>query len=331
MANKRGSLSKSARVSIGFDKYNNKPGNDVRKTAPRKRVGLIIVLGILLVACMIIGIAYAYSCYREKLEQERKDDFVWKARFELTFMQSDKSVNYLRIRDVRHEGKRLKIDCTVHIPDKKIQVWKDSSIHEVFCSIVAMNQERWDTVFHFLEVAETDVEISFLNQKLAPSHVIPYNQLRTIVSDKQSMGRGLNLFTEYKSREILDYAKQHFKHDRFFHPDSVTVDEDYVYLNLSFDDTYDLGKSYLDTLNINRHFIDNVGEMGSVLDGMLSISSRTERGFAFVYRGRKKHAFYRVGWNKERAYKLYKDYPGLIWQRGRRTNQVRTVLGKGSK
>ena len=328
MVNKRGSLSGNARVSIGFDKYNNETGNNMRKNAPRKRVGLIIVSSVLLVVCLTIGIAYVFSYYREKQEQERKDDFVWRARYELTFMQSDKSVNYLRIRDVRHEEKRLKIDCTVQLPDKKIKVWKDSTIHEVFCSIVAMNQERWDSVFHFLEVAETDVEISFLNQKLAPSHVIPYSQLRAIVADKQTMERGLSLFTEYKSREVLDYARQHFKHDRYFHPDSVTVDKDYIYLNLTFDDTYNLGKSYLDTLKINSHFTDNIGEMGSILDGMLSVSSRTERGFAFVYRGKKKHAVYQVGWNKERAYKLYKDYPGLIWQRGRKTNQVKTVLGK---
>ena len=129
-----------------------------------------------------------------------------------------------------------------------------------------------------------------------------------------------------KALETLDYAKRHFKRDIAFTADSVKIEDKYVALYLSYDDKYSI-EHFLDTTHVNAHFTDDVGEMGSILDNMLEICVRTERGFAFVYTGTRKHKVDRLQWDYSRIGE-YVDAKVIRGLRNdeRQFNSVHTVI-----
>lgn len=317
------------RVSIGFDKYAHEKNTDVLYPQKKTHMGFKIAIYVSSVLALIIGAILLFSYLKDKQEQQRKEYLAWRAMYEMTILQSDKTVNYLRLHKIEYENNQLLLEYLVQIPGKEQHQLNDSTIRSLFYSYMAINPESWDSVFCYLKEAEVNLKLLCVNHKFVPSIVIPYDQLPSITSNKQAIDKWLGMFTILKSKEIFEYAKQHFKGDRYLFIDSVSMTDDYVELNFSFDDSkYRMGDAFLDTTHINRHFTDKVGDMGSILDGIFSICLRTDRGFAFIYKGKKNHIVHRCEWNKERTRELYKEYPGLIMLHGRKTNQVKTIIYK---
>ncbi len=331
MIKKRGASYKGIGLYVGTD-IPELDTDTKQKPRRRKHTILKVALFLVLVAVTAIGIAWTISYLADKREQQRKEDLVWQAIYELIVVESDKTVNYLRLQDVKHEDGHLKLVFLAHIPEIIHTVWVDSTMLSAFSTIVAINQEPWAKVADCLNEAETDIELLYIDRGDAFSLTIHHKKLLEIVSNKQVMESATSKFAKLKSLEILDYARQHFKGDHYLFVDSTSLTKDYICLNLSFDDSkYYLGESYLDTMRVNSHFTDKIGDLGSILDGMLSICSRTDRGFAFVYRGKKKNTVHRIEWNRDRTRQLSEEYPGIIWHHGRKTNQVKTVVTSSSK
>ena len=170
------------------------------------------------------------------------------------------------------------------------------------------------------------MDIRFIYSRDVPS-ILVTPQLLSELADEQAMDGFVETFALLKTDEILDYAKEHFKGDPYLKPDSTTLTNDFVNLYISFDDgEYKMGESYLDTTYVALHYTDQVGEMGSILDNILAICTRTDRGFAFVYKGKKKNTNHRLEWNRERARWAAEYCAKRIWQKDMKTNQVRTAV-----
>jgi len=327
MIKKRGTLYKG----IGLH-YESGPHDADEKTTKERQqnnhTGLKAVALVALVALAATCIFGTVSYYSSKQEEQKKEDLVWKARYELTFIKSDKTVGYLRLYDDEYKDGTLNLGFLVG-PGVEYSEGSDTlGMLDFFLSLLAINQERWDSVFYYLNRAGVGMKVVFYN-KTQTSLYFPDNTLLTLISNEKGMALNLEQFAKYKAEEILGYAKEHFKRDYLLTPDSVSLTDDLISLYLSYDDSkYILGKEFLDTTRVCIHFTDKVGEMGSIFDGMMSVCSRTDRGFAFIYQGKKNHTVHRLVWNKERTRELCKDYPGLIWQYGKKTNQVRTVTTK---
>ena len=135
------------------------------------------------------------------------------------------------------------------------------------------------------------------------------------------------MFTVLKGCEILRYAKMHFQGDVFFNVDSMSLNDKSLLLCLSYDDSKArLGDSYLRMDRVNPHFTDPVGEMGSILDGMLSICTRTNRGFGFVYTAQKSHKVDRCEWTIDEMREIAEANRAKFFVGNRKTNQVKTVI-----
>ena len=159
-----------------------------------------------------------------------------------------------------------------------------------------------------------------------PSICIRYSDLSNIILSDEAQKEGIALFTLLKGKEVLGYALKHFSSDRFFRVEGIEMDNENFYLNLSYDDNVaKLGKTFLDTTEVNMHFRDPVGDMGSILDGMLSICTRTNKGFGFTFKGQKSHKIDRVEWSVEKMRKIAEKNISIPYE-SRKTNQVKTII-----
>ena len=96
---------------------------------------------------------------------------------------------------------------------------------------------------------------------------------------------------------------------------------------MSYNDSKaNLGSTFLNTDKVALHYTDKVGDMGSILNNMLSICARTNKGFAFIYTAQKSHKIQKCKYNAERAKKIYEDTADKLWLDKRETNQVHTVI-----
>lgn len=331
MVKKRGASFGASRLNIGFGHYDDAAEKQLE---PRRRSmkWLKIVALVAFAAVIVAWGGYAYFQFKERQEQERKENLVWKAMYELSVVEGDKTVNYLRLHDTHYENGQLKMDFLVHNPGFRPFLLKDSMIRAMFHSVVALNKEHWATAASYLEEAGVDTELTFIYRDTAPTMIISHRQLAKVIANEELMEAAMADFVLFKTKEVLGYAKQNYKGDSYITPDSTTLTRDYVTLYLSFDDSkYYLDKSLLDTTRVGVHFTDRVGDMGSILDGMLSICSRTDRGFAFVYKGTKKNTTHRLEWNRERTRKILSEYSKRIWHKDAETNRVKSYVVRERK
>jgi len=334
MMKKRGKPQRASQVDIAPVCLAGEAGETGEPRQPRRRdMRWLKTAALAAVAVVVVaGAVYAYLQFMEQKEQERKEDLVWKAMYELSMVEGDKTVNYLRLHDTYYEDGRLKMQFLVHNPGLRPFLFKDSLIRAMFYSVLPLHRERWAAAARYLEEAGVDAELTFIYRDLTSTKVIAHSQLYKTVANDALMEAAVADFAQYKTKELLDYSKLHFKSDNVIFPDSTVLTSDYVTLYLSFDDSEShLGESFLDTTRVGAHFTDVVGEQGSILDGMLSICSRTNRGFAIVYKGSKKNTTHRLQWDRERTRQLLADYSRRIWHKDVKTNQVRTVVRKERK
>lgn len=293
-----------------------------------KRVKTVISVFFIFGVIAVMGCFVAYIGLKKMREREKREDLVWLARCELETLRNDKEVLYLRLKDINYEDNLLKLNFATSISfDEIVEKSKDSLMYKDFMSVIVLNLNKWEKVSQYLKEAQVDLNITYSNNMVEFPFTISYNQLTDMVSDKQLFDEGLEIFVRRKKLEVLEYARSHFKYDRYFQVDSLHINKDFVSLCLTYDDTKaELGHTFLDPNNVPLHFTDKVGEMGSILNNMLSICARIDRGFAFVYTGKKKRKIQSCRRGTEKAKEIYEDTVGKLWLDNRSTYRVRTVI-----
>jgi hypothetical protein len=234
-------------------------------------------------------VGFFFKYLDEENKREERENLVWMARCELETLRNDKEVQYLRLHDMAYKGYLLNLRYNTSISSDEVAMkYKDSLLVKDFMSVIILNPDKWHKVAQYLSEADVDLSITYLSH-VESSFIISWEKLVHMLSDEQLLEEGLELFVQRKKKEVLDYARSHFRNDRYFKVDSLSLNQNFVSLHMSYDDSMaSLGRSFLDTNNVSLHFTDRVGDMGSILNNMLSICARTDKGFAFVYTAKKK-------------------------------------------
>ena len=281
-------------------------------------IGLIFIIG--------LGVLFYLHLEHEKQREER-ENLVWLARCELETLRNDKEVQYLRLHDINYEDNLLKLIYDTSISSNAIATLvKDSLMHKDFMSVIVLNTDIWNNVSKYLSEAGVDLSITY-SSHIESSFIISCEKLSQMLSDEQLFDEGIKLFIQRKKQEVLDYARSHFRNDSYFKVDSLSLCNDFVSLHMSYNDSKaNLGPTFLNTDKVALHYTDKVGDMGSILNNMLSICARTNKGFAFIYTAQKSHKIQKCKYNAERAKKIYEDTAGKLWLDNRETNLVHTVI-----
>lgn len=236
--------------------------------------------------------------------------------------------------DVSCEKDQLRIKF-LYVPlssfDDKYKNEDDKIKYAELMSIVNLHPDKWKAASEYLLKANANVSFTF-SSNIERTINLTSQQFKELLSDKKLHEISEELFLIRKKSETLEYARFHFARDKYFDVDSLSIDEKFVTLHLSHDDSKaQLGPSFLDTTRVSLHFTDKVGRMGSILDNMLSICARTKKGFAFSYYGNKSHKVQRCEWNAEKAMKMHEETADKKWLDNRKTNRVRTVITRTKK
>ena len=292
---------------------------------------------ILLIFIIIILPCLAFYCFiMYKQQREEIENLIWKARIELEPLCNDRTVEYLSMHDVSCESNQLRIKF-LYVPlssfdDKyKNEEGDYKMMYAELLSVINLHPDKWVAASEYLSEANADVSFTF-SSNIERTINLSSQQFKEILSDKKLQEMGEDIFLIRKKLETFEYACFHFARDKYFNVDSLSIDEKFVTLHLSHDDSRaQLGPSFLDTTRVSLHFTDKVGHMGSILDNMLSICVRTNKGFAFSYYGTKSHKVQRCEWSAEKAKEMHEETADRKWLDNRKTNRVRTVITRTKK
>ncbi|MBQ5741238.1 MAG: hypothetical protein IIV53_05240 [Bacteroidaceae bacterium] len=291
---------------------------------------LLLIFIIIILPCLAF---YCFIMYKQK--REEIEHLIWKARIELEPLCNDRTVQYLSMHDLSCESNQLRINFLYEplssFEDKYKNEDDDKFKYAELMSIINLRPDKWKAASEYLLKANANVSFTF-SSSIERTINITSQQFKEILSDKQLHEIGEEIFLIRKKMETLEYARFHFARDKYFDVDSLSIDEKFVTLHLSHDDSKaQLGHSFLDTTRVALHFTDKVGRMGSILDNMLSICAKTKKGFAFSYYGNKSHKVQRCEWNAEKAMKMHEETADKKWLDNRKTNRVRTVITRTKK
>lgn len=288
----------------------------------RKTFSWVYVILILFIA----GLSWGVYLFHEHWKEKQREDLMWMARGQLELMTGDTSVEFLRLGANSYSGNTLHLLFHSVWPyHNLINVSEEHDYlqpsfvktHSLLMAFACISPESWDTACKYLDEAEVNLHVKYQYlDTLVDTEPISPDTLKMLLTTEKSKRIGLSLYAAYKGQETLNYARRHFRRDIAFTADSIKMEDKYVALHLSYDDRYSI-EHFLDTTHVNAHFTDDVGEMGSILDNMLEICVHTERGFAFVYTGKKKHAVNRLQWE----YSQLEDYIDAKVIRGLRNDE----------
>ena len=286
-----------------------------------------IISSLIIIATIAVP---AYLFYRHWKAGQR-EDFMWVARGQLELMKGDKSVEFLEVSSVFFTDDTLDVTFQSGWPHLNRSLLRKLSMESpsLLLAYSCVAPASWDTICKYLDLADVPLRVTYhlCDTSLGAATISP-DALKTLLSDENKV-LGLKLFSVFKTQETLDCARYHYRKDRFFTPDSVNVEDNYVTLYISYDDKYNISH-FLDPNHVSDHFLDDVQGTGSILDNMLEICVRTEKGFAFVYTGKKNHKVDRLEWD----YSRIDEYVEAKVKRGfgdRRFNSVHTVIVKDNK
>ena len=285
-------------------------------------------IGLLLLVMLLGGIGYGAYYYINQQQAQEREDLVWKARVVLEAVKGEKTIEYLKLQDMDYTDGLLTLSFLRNYNSSNpYKLITDSIVLAEIASLSAIAPNRWDTICHYLQLADVDLKIVYSDLLQNPTVTIDSQALSEVLLSDKVRKLGLEMFTVLKGCEILRYAKIHFQGDVFFNVDSMSLKDKSLLLCLSYDDSKArLGHSYLRKDRVNPHFTDPVGEMGSILDGMLSICTRTNRGFGFVYTGQKSHKVDRCEWTVDEMRGIAEANGAKFFVGNRKTNQVKTVI-----
>jgi len=283
-----------------------------------------IISSLIVIAAFVVPV---YLLYRHWKAGQR-EDLMWVARGQLELMKGDKSVEFLNVNTVSYADETLDVTFISGWPYLNHKLIKEKSIDskDILLAYSCVSPASWDTICKYLDLSEVPLRVTYhLCDTMIGAETMSPATLKNLLSDENKK-IGLKLFSIFKAQETLDCAKYHYRKDRFFTPDSVNVEDNYVTLYISYDDKYNISH-FLDPNHVSDHFTDDVQGTGSILDNMLEICVRTERGFAFVYTGKKNHKVNRLQWD----YSRIDEYVDAKVKRGfgdRKFNNVHTIIVK---
>lgn len=288
-------------------------------------------------ACVVIAIGcggwYGWKYYK----QAKKEDLALEICAALQPLRDNQMISYLCLQDMGLDGNDFfcklttKTDYASNPLFERLVTQRDKTDdesthmrHTLFLSMMTLFPNNWDYTCHLLDSAAMDLKIIY--SQVGDTCLIPHSRLKTMMSNSQEFHDGEDLFIDYKKTDIMNYARRHFRNDRYFNIDSVSLNSNFVVLHFNYDDNGRLGKPYLDSSYINPHFTDPVSDMGSISDLMLTICSLKNCGMAVEYVGRKTHQVHRWEWDASRTQAFLKDYPGYIPYSERKKNQIVTAI-----
>ena len=306
---------------------------------------------ILVAVAVIAGGWFGYRYWKS----QRNDESMLLAKSELMYLSTDKTMDYLEFERLDADGKEITLvletknsqltaidmlanymdgNDSVELDKKDVKYGKDKLKEQIdsivkleLMSLIAIEPARWKAFCNRLEEADGKLSVALSSMSTNFSIDLTSEQLRQLIEEEEQKKTGLDYFVNNKRVEVLDYARRHFRNDRLLRVKDVVVDSQYVSLWLAYDDSkYKIDKSMLDTTYVRPHFTDGVGEMGSILDGMLAISTRTDKGIAFVYSGTVNHNIDRVQFEKDKVKEIHKDESNRFYVGERKRDQVQSVI-----
>ena len=279
--------------------------------------------------CVLAVSAYLFY---QHWKAGQREDLMWVARGQLELMKGNKSVEFLEVINVSYTDDTLDVTFQSGWPYLNHDLLQKMSGEALglLLAYSAVSPASWDTICKYLDLADVPLRVTYhLRDTTIGAETISPAILKNLLSDENKV-IGLKLFSVFKLQETLDCAKYHYRKDPVFTVDSLDLESNFVTLHLSYDDNkYNIIR-FLDPNHVNEHFTDDVQGTGSILDNMLEICVRTERGFAFVYTGTRKHKVNRLQWD----YSRIDEYVDAKVKRGfgdRRFNSVHTVIPKDKK
>lgn len=333
---KRGKSSKHRNIRVSSKHKGN--GNTLSDNSAKEGFVLEIpemalrIVGLLLLVLVLFFVVRGVFRYVGEKREEAREDMVWEARKLIETESDARLVGYLRLKEVKYESHKLLLTYDRNMPVEDNETVNDTTVVGEFQSLVILSPDRWREAFRHLEEAEVDLVVVYRNVIKHPSYNFGHEKLAEELLGTEARQSGLVLFEQLKCAEIMKYAKIHFRGDVLFTADSVHVDKQFVSLCMSYDDKKaSLSDPILDSTLVYPHYIDAVGDMGSILDGMRTVCTLTNRGFAFVYTARHSRKVNRVSWSTDRAAEAFETYDSGLWHDGKETNRIRTVIKRQRK
>lgn len=283
------------------------------------------------VLIFMIGLFYVGNYVYKNYHERENEEAILLVQSYLSEIQSNKLAEFSKIRSHYYANDTLYISFEFsknHEIGKKSIV--DYRLEDDFMAIVAITPTAWKEIFKIL--SDSKINLSLAMPTDEKSLKLSCDSLLTWVNDTKRIQKGNYCFVFYKMQEVLDYARIHFANDGVFDVIGYSANKDSVILNLSFyDKNLNLSESFYNKKGVPLHFLDKVGNMGSILDGMLLICSRQGSGLGFSYEGKTNHKKYSCYWSADEVPELVKKYGRIINNDKQETNQVKTTIVTQSK
>lgn len=243
---------------------------------------------------------------------------------ELGVMERDEmTVQYVKLINYEAEGNRVDVQLLI---DKSAQIYFGiDSLQLEFLSYTTIFQRGWDTIANQLQRGNIALKVKVTGPTTDGEVNFAPERLQRVLKDSVEMSKALELFELRKLIEVRDYAMRHFRNDHYLRLRNISLEPDFVVLTLGFDDSqYQIAPSLRDSNRIANHFIDKVDKMGSIVDNMLQICIRSNRGIAIEYKGDQKGTFHRCEYNVSKTREMADELQQYQIYDNRRVNAVST-------
>lgn len=312
-------------------------GESNNKKAAGKKFPILAIVAVLFLVLLPISVYFGYAEYVRLQKEKERDGLFWDMRVKFDYLKNDRTAQYVRVGDISVRDSVLDVEVLrTYLYSKGnsryggFDALKKVARDEVL-SLIPMNPEHWTDIIS--KLCSLQMNIRFIYRAGRDNMQIPieftYQEFKEVAENIEMMSKAQDIFVHNKCEEVLSYAKMHFKNDRAFKVDSVSLDEQYVKLHLSYSSAVaNLGESFTDSTHVPAHYLDKVGYLGSILDNMLFICALENKGFAFVYYDKKTKSSKVVAWDAERTAPYIKSLENRIILDSQQANRVKTVVRK---
>lgn len=281
---------------------------------------IFIFLGIVLL------LAVGYCGYRYVQLRNARFDAMCVVEHELGVMERDEvTADFVHIGYHTYEDGLLTVYVRLNVPEECPIKFNLDSISREFLCLTAIYPEGWDAIIKQLVIADISMQLCYNGYEVKHSVRMSPDEMNHLFDNSSDVAEAKEIFAQRKLMEVKDYALRHFKYDAYLRLKDVHLEPDYVALTLEYDDSkYQLSPSLCDTSRIANHFIDKVDTMGSIVDNMLQICLRTDRGIAIEYEGKQKGTFHRCNYNVSKTHQMVEELQHYQIYDDRRENVVST-------
>lgn len=276
----------------------------------------------LLATLFLVGLCIGSKTLYQHFQQTEREEAFLLVKSYLEGLRQDKTTEFATINSYYLEDDTLYLNyrfSNIHSNEKLM----GTSTEDCLMGIIAIDPDTWERISEIMSESKTNMSFVFPNANMT----MPYDTLSAWLCDSAKLSTGNNYFSFYKMQEVEEYAKMHFAKDKYIKVIGHSIDKYVVRLDLSYYDVgVELGELYYDRKRMPYHFTDKVGEMGTILDGMLHVCARTGKSLEFTYEGTTKHKKYSCKWYTEEIPELLKEYGSDFRIKNRKINQARTTI-----